>query len=178
MRRVVCTLLVTLSLLTVTSSADAGWTEFWDRVFLDWNRVNAWPEPFIHADRDAARAPFTAMVTNGWERQTTLGDYHFDPQTQQLTRGGVNKLRWILTQVPESRRTVFVHSSANRDITAMRIDSVQQATARVLPNGALPAVLRTNTEPPGWPADYIDAIDRSARSTIPAPRLPEIQSGG
>ena len=72
MRRASLACLITITLLTSASTALADWHEFWHRVKIDYHRNNCWPEPFIYADRRATRAPFQAMVNNGWQRQTTL----------------------------------------------------------------------------------------------------------
>ena len=163
---------------SISTPASAGWGEFCHGVKVDWHRNNCWPEPFVHADRQAARAPFGVMISNGWQRELTLASYHFDPITNQLNSAGDAKLVWILTQAPEHRRTVFVLRNLDREITATRLDAVQQRTAALLPEGALPDVLVTNTAPRGGSADYIDAINRQYREGIPAPVLPAMQAAG
>src|SRR5688500_17555213 len=45
------------AVLTV-SSAHADWHEFWHRVGVDFHRNNAWPEPFLSADRQVTREYF------------------------------------------------------------------------------------------------------------------------
>ena len=47
-----------------------------------------------------------------------------------------------------------------------------------MPDQPMPAVLPTTNEPRGLPADYVDAIDRKTRSTIPDPRLPAFRQAG
>ena len=34
-----------------------GFQAFWHRCGVDWHRNNAWPEPFLSADKMAVRAP-------------------------------------------------------------------------------------------------------------------------
>ncbi len=154
---------------------------FWHRMKLDWKRRNAWPEPFIYADRCNTWAPFGLMAEKGWHSQNTLGHHHFDFNSQQLTEAGRLKLEWILTQNPPDRRTVFVVRGNNDEMTSVRRDSVQQQTAQLVTTGMLPDIREADLQPRAWSAAEIDAIGRKAYSTMPEPRLPARQattSGG
>lgn len=174
MRRAILAITLVATIFAVCERANADWNSFWHQVKFDWHRMNAWPEPFVHADRQAARAPFHQMVHNGWQRRTTLGEYHFHLETQELNAAGKLKLHWILTQVPESHRTVYVQRSHLNEGTAARVDSVQRAVVRLVPQGTLPAVYDTHIPPPGTPADLIDSVYRQHRETIPVPRLDDV----
>lgn len=170
MRRLLSTGALVLS-LSCMGSAQAGWNEFWHRTKVDFHRNNAWPEPFQQADRAAAREPFCIMVNNGWRMQNTIGTYLFD-DAHQLNRAGEIKLRWILTQAPLHRRAVFVLQAHTPQETAVRVESVQQAISRMIPAGALPPVMITDTEPEGASGEYLDAVNRALQSSLPSPRLP------
>lgn len=175
---------VRVTLLTITlgvcsfGSVHGGWHEFWDRVHLDFHRNNCWPEPFESIDRRATRAPFAVMVEKGWRTQNTLGYDYFNPETQGLTEAGERKLHMILANTPEEHRTVYISQGFEPNTAEKRIDSVQQALARMLPDQPLPAVVPVQVEPRGWPAEYIDTIDRKVQSSIPNPRLPSFQAAG
>src|SRR5687767_2338834 len=95
------------AVLTVTS-AHADWHEFWHRVGVDFHRNNAWPEPFVSADRQVTREYFRIQVNNGWRFQNTVGKWFYDEETNALNQAGEIKLRQIVTQSPVHRRTVFV----------------------------------------------------------------------
>lgn len=151
-------------------NAHAGW---WERAKVDYHRMNMYPQPFTPVDNEAVRAPFVVMVERGWQRQTTLGDEHFDAETNQLSRAGELKVRWILTQAPESRRQVYVLRGHSDDVTSTRIDSVQLATSRIIQRGPLPNILATDVPSVGWPAEYVNEVDKKMQSTIPPPRLPD-----
>ena len=169
---------MTVLAITVLSSTQAhaqrtyGWDSFWHKTAVSAKRMNHYPEPFIYADRDAAREPFRIMVQNGWQMQNTLGHHYFNPETQELTRTGELKVRSIVLQSPEPFRTVFVLRGGNQDVTAIRVDSVQQVVARVIPNGAMPAVVETGTSLRGTPGEYVDSTIRGALTAQPAPVLP------
>jgi hypothetical protein len=175
MRRIVLTLVfVALS----ASVAQAGWSEFWDRVHSDWHRMNAWPQPFLHADRDLVRQPLLLMTNNGWRMQNTLGDHLFEPEKQSLTQAGQLKVRWIVTQTPQHRRTVFVLRGTSPETTLARVDAVQAMISQIDPQGSRPEVLLTDKIPAGGSGDYFDSVDRQLKESIPAPRLPAPTGAG
>jgi hypothetical protein len=178
MRRVLLVLWIMLASSAPSRVAFAGcWTQFWQRFRLDYQRMKCWPEPFLHADREAVRPPIRAMANNGWRSQNTLGDHFFEPETQQLTRAGVLKVRWIVTETPLSRRTVFVLKGESQEATSTRLDSVQQAVARIVTEGPMPPVLLTDVAPRGGPGEYFDQVDRAYKSSMPPPRLSPSQGG-
>jgi len=172
MRRFCLITLTVLFTLLSASNAQAGWNDFWEEVRLDWRRNNAWPEPFQSRDREVTRGYFAAMQRKGWQLETTVTDYHFDLETQKLTNAGRMKVRWILTQAPPQRRTVYVLLGKDKEQTATRIDSVQQAVASIMPEGPLPAVVQTNTIPRGSSAAYIHDINSRSETSRPDPVLP------
>ena len=113
----------------------------------DFKRNNCWPRPFVWTDRQAVRAPFVIMVNKGWQRENTLGEYHFDSETGQLNEPGRRRVHWIVNQAIVSRRSIFVHRAMRPEMTLARVDSVQQWTAQIMPHGDLPPVLETNLPP-------------------------------
>jgi hypothetical protein len=164
-----------LTLTSLASVAQAGWGEFWYRVHVDLQRMNCWPEPFQKADQQVAIQPLVAMTDAGWRLQNTLSDHFFDPEKHLLGQAGQMKVRWIATQAPMHRRTVFVLRSLEAEATAARVNSVKEYLEKLLPDGPRPEVLLTDTIPPGASGDYFDEVDRQRKSSIPAPRLPEME---
>jgi hypothetical protein len=158
--------------LMVLPGATAAAGEHMDRFWLDYERMNCWPEPFQSVDRAAARSYFSLMKEKGWRLENTMADHHFDPDTNELNRAGELKIKVIVTEMPANRRVLFVLRHEDGEKTMVRLDSVQRAAARFAPQGALPPVMFTDVAPRGWPADYIDAFGRRYQATIPDPRLP------
>lgn len=173
MRRlsIVLTLFAVLSGASVAQVAWGG--DFWERCWLDWHRMNCWPEPFQHSDRELVRLPLITMTDNGWRLQNTLSDHFFTGEQQQLTQAGLLHVRWIVTQAPPHRRTVFVLRASTAEVTAARVESVQQAVSQLCAGALRPEVLLTDTAPVGGSGEYFDAVDRQLRQSIPAPRLPQ-----
>ncbi|HUE72688.1 MAG TPA: hypothetical protein VMP01_17515 [Pirellulaceae bacterium] len=157
--------------LLLTTSANADWHEFWNRVGVDFHRNNAWPEPFVSADREVTREYFRIQVNNGWRMQNTIGRWFFDEETNQLNEAGEIKLRQVATQSPVHRRTVFVLMGTSPDVTAKRVESVQQTLAQMLPEGPVPQVLLTDVDLEAGSGAYYDKVSSAYNSSIPAPRL-------
>jgi hypothetical protein len=174
-------ILVVCSLAVSAGTARAQWFEnFKHNCKRDYHRNAMWPEPFLQPDRNSVMAPFVIQTANGWRRQNLLCDYHFDEVTNQLTLAGETKLRYILTQMPPSRRTVFVQQGLSQGVTQTRIAAVERASTKVVPEGMIAQVVESNLPNEGWPAADVDAVSRKFNATRPDPRLPAggISSGG
>ncbi len=156
-----------------SNSARADWHSFWDRVHLDFHRMNAYPQPFNEMDRRATALPIAIMTNNGWRMQNTVGHELFHPETQQLTRAGELKVHWIMTQAPEPRRTVYVLRGNNSSATSVRMQSVERAVANMtMANTQSPDVVLTGQPPRGGSGEYYDRIRRGYEASTPSPRLP------
>jgi hypothetical protein len=174
-------ILILGAVLASADTAQAQWLEnFKSNCKRDFRRNEMWPEPFLQADRNATMAPFAIQTANGWRRQNLISDYHFQEATNQLTLAGETKLRFILTQMPPSRRTVFVQQGLSTEVTDARMHSVQRVSSRIVPEGMVANVVESNLPNEGWPAADIDAVTRKFIATTPDPRLPAggISSGG
>lgn len=168
-------LLITAALLSVlhVGAESSRAEDFWDRVHLDSMRMNCWPEPFSQTSRNLVRNPLFAMTNRGWQLQNTLSDHFFREEDQTLTQAGEIKLRWILTQAPAHRRTVFVLRTIDSLSTTDRMASVNSYVDRISADGVQPNVLVSDMAPVGGAGEYFDQVDRQLKASVPAPRLPE-----
>ena len=164
-------LIIAWTLLASAAPAHAQWYNFWSGWSRDYHRNQAWPEPFLMPDRVSVMQPLAMQVANGWRRQNLLSDYHFNEQTAQLNLAGETKLRFILTQMPPSRRTVFVQRGLSPEITALRMEKVQTLADRMISGGGIASVVESDLPNEGWPADEIDSITRGFAKTRPDPRI-------
>ena len=160
-----------LAAVLVTSSAEAGWREFWDGVHIGTQRNYCWPRPFSYGAKAVTRQPLQLMINAGWRQENTIGDALFDSETNQLTEAGKLKVREIVTQYPVARRTIHVLQGPNPEMTSIRLDGVQQAVAAAQINGPMPPVVVTNIRPRNGPGQYYNSIHNAYNSSIPAPRL-------
>jgi hypothetical protein len=175
MRRRALGLLV-VGICGLCSSVASGQHGQMHRWQVDFHRNNCWPHPFLTQDRELVRAPLIAMVAAGWRLNNTLSDHFFANEDQSLNQAGEIKLRWIATQAPPHRRVVFVLRGASAEATEARVEAVERALDKLYIEGDRPPVFVTNVVPPGASGDYFDAVDRQLKQSIPAPRLPEMQT--
>lgn len=166
-------LAIGLTILATATAARAEneWDDFWDSVKVDFHRNNQWPHPFVEADIAATNAPFAIMIANGWQRENLLGEEYFDSETKRLTAAGRNRIRTILTQCPPEHRIIFVQRDLADDITAKRLDEVQQTVAALLPQGALPDVVVSNMTSAYRSAELVNAELKSYATSVPPARL-------
>ena len=166
----------TLACLSGATMVRADWPSFWHRFHVDAMRMNCWPEPFIHADRERVRTSLLAMTAAGWQLQNTLSDHLFHPEDQTLTQAGRLKVHWILTQAPSHRRSIVVLRGADDRSTRIRLDSVKQLIDRTQFNDRRPPVTLTTTIPTGGSGAYFNEVDRQLKASVPPPRLPDRES--
>jgi hypothetical protein len=184
MRRLLAISGLALWFLLPVSPAQADWHTmkvkwdcFWDRVHLDWKRNNAWPEPFNQIDRAAVKTPIAVMVDRGWQLQNTIPDELFDTETQELTRAGELKVKWIVTQMPTRRRAVFVLRGSTSEITETRVKSVEKAATEVLGDAAT-LISVTDVIPRGGSAAYYERVNTGFETASPPPVLPTMEQSG
>jgi hypothetical protein len=158
----------------MANPARGQWDEFKHRVHRDYHRTADWPEPFIHQDRSAVRAPWHVMAHNGWRAQNTLTEELFD-QDLKLTEAGRRKVIWIATQVPEQRRTVYILATSDQAETEARTNAVRNLVAELAANGvAPPTMMMTTRRPLRWSGDYYDRVEKMGREAIAPPVLPQM----
>ncbi len=160
------------------TAAENWWNKVWSKVEFHRNRVNVWPAPFVHQNRELVRRPFRQMVENGWKSQNTLSDYLFDPGTNELSGAGQAKLYYIMTQVPPHRRQVFVLEAATQEETAVRVASVYRSITQIAPDTNSCAVMTTKIVPRGGEGWYLYDVEQAYRPYIPSPRLASVAGGG
>lgn len=170
MRRLGILGLATVVALSGALPANADWLRGWVR---DAQRNNAWPRPFIQADREAVWAPFAVMVNKGWERQNTLDAHHFN-EDNELNEAGRRKVHQIVTTAPEQYRTIYIERDPDADITSARVTAAQDIAARYATNREVPQVMETTIPFRGWPGEYADTIDTKFRDSQPDPRIPPV----
>ena len=139
---------------------------------------NLWPQQYVGADRVRAKAPFDAMVRNGWRRQNLLGHHHFNEDSTQLTQAGKLRVQWILTQPPQEFRQVFIERSLIEGITETRIATINDFASQVLRDGGVADVTETHIVSDGRPATMVDFVNTTFRENMPIPALPDSAPGG
>lgn len=135
-----------------------------------------WPLPYTCQDAQAVWANVDHQTALGWQEETTIYDRHFDPMTQQLTKAGELHLSYILHVVPQERRAVFIQSTYDPALDALRTESVNTVTSKMNYNNSVTVTVRDCQEI-GRPAAEVQMINQMYRDTTPTPRLGDAGSG-
>jgi hypothetical protein len=136
-----------------------------------YHQNNMWPNQYIPTARCAVNSHYTAMVNNGWRRQNLLGDYHFESGSNELTDAGKLKSKWILTQAPQDRRTIFIARGENQSETASRLAAVHAWAGNQSPAVEPVLVNDTHIVAEGHTAGSVDSIFVGFQANQPAPIL-------
>jgi hypothetical protein len=130
-----------------------------------------WPWPYTCTDRRLVLDMARMQEANGWLTETTLYDYHFHAETNELTVPGKLQLKWILENVPSSYRAVWVQQAEDPAISEQRLNSVRIVAARLASQGSLPTIAFRPATAPGRPAIEVDTVRRKELESIPSPRV-------
>lgn len=175
-------LLALMIVATTGNSASAlDWDDlkvFWGNLGVGFHRNNAWPDPFNEVDADEVILPFEIMKANGWRMHNTIGHELFRSGDGAMRVAGQNRVHWIATQAPTSRRTVYVLAGDSREETEARVEAVRNTLADLHMAGPAPRVLVTDIQPPTNSGAWATKINREWLSNLSAPRLPRRSAGG
>lgn len=129
-----------------------------------------WPYPHNCEDEAFTRNIFELQVANGWASATTMHDYHFNPETQQLTDDGRDHLLWIAHSVPPQYRMAYVATGLSRETAQLRVETSEQFLRESGVTNPPPVMARPDTFR-GRPAVEVDRIRQLELLSIPRPRL-------
>lgn len=145
----------------------AGEKQHWIHKY---HHAHYWPYPYNCDDQAYIRNIIQQQTNNGWVSATTLRDYHFDLETQQLNSNGRQHLLWILTNVPAQHRTIYVAQGPSLDEATLRQANVEQVSRELMADAPPPVLLRPELFR-GRPAQEIDQLRRLELQSMPRPRL-------
>ncbi len=131
----------------------------------------AWPRPFTCVSRQLYHNMFNAMVNAGWEDQCILTDVHFEEDTGELTRYGVQQIGGMMMNMPQGRRVVFVQQGADQEKTSDRVQRIRDVISTYYPQrgGIVQVSARTPATQSGLRAENISNL---AGESTPAPIIP------
>jgi hypothetical protein len=162
----------------LATTAQAVWVDHGVHyVKRGYHQNKVWPWPYVCADRIAVREPFCIMINNGWRRQNLLGPHHFTDNATQLTSAGELRVRWIMTQAPGERRTIFIERDVNPAVTASRVAIARSYASQVTTDGQLAQVVETHLISEGRPASVVDDTNVRFQESLPPPTLPAATVG-
>ena len=129
-----------------------------------------WPYPYNCEDRAYVNNLLDQQTGAGWVDATTLHDYYFNTETQQLNEAGQNQLVWIAASVPAQYRTIYVSQGKSIEMGQLRAGQVEQFFQRAGINSVPPIVTRQEFFA-GRPAIEVDRLRTLELQSIPRPRL-------
>jgi len=178
MQRTILAIAVLVAIGGLAASAHAVWVDDCAHYIKHGYRQNkVWPWPYVCADRIAVREPFCIMINNGWRRQNLLGPHHFTDDTAKLTSAGELRVRWIMTQAPGERRTIFIERDVDPAVTAARVAVARGFASQVNTDGQIAQVVETHLISEGRPAAVVDATNVRFQESLPPPVLPAATVG-
>lgn len=137
-----------------------------------------WPRYYVPPARCAVNSAYSAMIANGWRRQNLLGNYHFEPGTNELTKAGKLKAKWILTQAPQEHRSIYVERGDDESTTTSRIAAVHSWASNRSSVAEPVMVNDTHIVSEGHPAGAVDSVFVGFQTNRPAPMLPAASGSG
>lgn len=129
-----------------------------------------WPYPYNCQDRSDVHNLLDSQSSAGWVTATTLHDYHFDPDTQQLTDAGQSHVIWVMNSVPAQFRTLYISQGRSAEMGQLRVaqaEKFMQETGIASP----PPIVPKYEVFDGRPANEVDRLRTLELQSIPRPRL-------
>ncbi len=129
-----------------------------------------WPYPYNCEDRAYVNNLLDQQTAAGWVTATTLHDYYFHPETQQLNEAGQNQLLWITASAPAQYRTIYVSQGKSPEMGQLRVGQVEQYFQQAGTVSVPPIMLRQEFFA-GRPANEVDRLRALELQSIPRPRI-------
>ena len=139
-------------------------------------RNDAWPKPFNCYDRQAYANVWGSFINAGYERQCVLSSVHFDEETNELNAFGKTIVSGLVQNMPQARRTVFVHRGGDEDQAQRRLDSVRESLESMFGQASAAQVAFSSELPVRGSALRVENLQRLEFEAIPVPVIP-IASG-
>ena len=131
-----------------------------------------WPHPYNKQDECIVRIFEEAQIAQGWKNATTLYDYHFDPESHELTKSGRQHVLWILEHAYPERRMAFVQASTERQINDRRLASVNGFVHEIVGHEQGLSVVLQVTSPVFRPAHEVDLYQKAWVEGMISPHIP------
>jgi hypothetical protein len=81
-----------------------------------------WPERYNYAARQAVLAPFEQQAASGHFLHQTIWNWYFEPGTDRLTAGGMQKLDSLARTTPGPDTKIYLQTARDLVMTADNID--------------------------------------------------------
>jgi hypothetical protein len=113
----------------------------------------SWPDRYNYAARESVLAPFAQQVATGHFIDQTLWNWYFEPGSDKLTAGGIDKLDALSRETPAADPRLYLQTA--RDIIPTQDNMDKVAAMREDLNARRAAAIKKYmTSQPGAPVAY------------------------
>lgn len=120
--------------------------------YRNWVDTN-WPDRYSYAARQSVLAPFAQQAANGHFLHQTVWNFYFEPGTDKLTAGGMDKLNSLARSTPAPDTKIYIQTARDIVITPENADKVV-ALRNDLDSRRAAAILRYMSTQPGTSNTY------------------------
>ena len=137
-------------------------------------RNAAWPKPFGCASRHLYHSIWNPMIDAGFEDQCMLSSTHFDKETGELTKYGVNQISQMMRNMPSHRRVIYIQRDVDEATSQARYNKVSDIVDNWY--GASGRVAFSDRQPATGTGQRAELISTLSGQAMPRPIIP-IASG-
>ena len=97
--------------------------------YRNWVDVN-WPDRYNYAARQSVVAPFAQQAATGHFLNQTLWNFYFEPTSDKLTPGGMDKLNALAHATPGPDSRIYLQHAHDIAVTQENMDKVARPAER------------------------------------------------
>jgi hypothetical protein len=146
-----------------------------DRNALVAARNDAWPKPFACVDRQIYENLWGKYIDSGYERQCVLSSMHFD-ESGELNAFGRTIVTGLVQNMPQARKTIFVHRDGDEQRSQARLDNVRDSIEYMFGHNTPAMVAFSRETPMRVSALRVERLQSLEFEATPVPIIP-IASG-
>ena len=132
---------------------------------LEYQANQAWPAPYNKLSRRSLREPLDVQAHNGRVEMASMWDYHFKPDSGELTVMGRQRVQDVIDQAGVVGRTIYVRRAEDPDKTKARLAAVQAQLGKLGQDQLSFDVVESNANPSI--VSGIEAMNALDRLTTP-----------
>jgi hypothetical protein len=91
--------------------------------YRNWVDVS-WPDRYNYAARQSVVAPFAQQAASGHFMNQTLWNFYFEPSSDKLTPGGMDKLNALAHATPGPDTRIYLQHSHDMAVTQENLDKI------------------------------------------------------
>lgn len=84
----------------------------------------AWPERYNYQARESVLAPFAQQAATGHFLDQTIWNWYFEPGTDKLTQGGIDKLNALARETPGADPRLYIQTARDVTVTQDNADKI------------------------------------------------------